>query len=482
MYRLLLWLVITGSAQATNISQQVQALRGASSQAMMGIIDKIEVTDDLGRGFLHYATIFGNVQLVRFILKHQNNVNFKDKDGKTPFDHALQGAQDNHNLQQMVIVSHLLEHRHGINAQDESGWTPLLWAMISGNISRVEELLKGGATLVNGTIDIVIMLQDERIWQLFWHYRRQEVVDGIDYYVRQLHYGRTTAGRVKDIISFVKFMLDHGDREWIKNLLLNYRKSSVSAQALDMALISQDQQVWQIFCDLVQQSDLPQLNIGQQLRLLIDSKFWNSRARRQDRDDFVEFVVSNRAEVTPSDKQRLLLQTISSKRTSLVQPLIDSGAEIEEFYNNEKLLPVAAQIGARNLVEILMANDIDIEQAGKDGRTALAIASYYGHDNIVKLLLTNKANIDTVDKRQKTAFMLAAYRGQLSTVKLLRDRGATIEVMTESGSDALAFAALGGHYEMSELLLEYGLKITNKTLEYARLGGNQQLVQMLENY
>ena len=490
MYRLVLWSVIIGSVHASglalssssSISQQVQSLRGSSFQTIMNILDNIDATDELGRSFLHYATIFGNVQLVKFLLKYQNNTDFKDKDGKTPFDHALQGAQDDNDLQQMLIVSYLLEHRNGIDTEDERGWTPLLWAMISGNLSRVEELLKGDAELVNGTIDVAITLQDERLWQLLWQYRRREMTSGLNYYVGQIHSQRTSIERKKDIGTFVEFMLTLGDDEWINGLLTNSRKSGVSAYALDMALFSQDQQIWQIFCDLVQHSDLVHLNIGQQLRLLIETKFWNSKTRRQTRDNFIKFVINNRKEVTASDKQMLLLQAISLKRTSLVQFLIDSGADIEASYNAERLLPVAAKIGARNIVEILFANDIDIEQTGKDGRTALAIASYFGYDNIVSLLLTKKANIDALDKQKKTAFMLAAYRGRLSTVKLLYDRGATIDLITESGSNALAFAALGGHYDVVELLLEYGLNITDKTLEYARLSGNQQLVQLLENH
>ena len=488
MYRLILWLVIIGSAHASElalsspstISQQVQSLRGSSFQTMMNILDNIDATDELGRSFLHYATIFGNVQLVKFLLKYQNNTDFKDKDGKTPFDHALQRAQDDNNLQQMLIVSHLLEHRNGINTEDERGWTPLLWAMLSGNITRIEELLKGDAEMVNGTIDIAITLQDERIWQLFWQYRRREITNGLNYYIGQIHSQRTSTERKKDIGTFVEFMLTLGDDEWIKSLLTNSRKSSVSAYALDMVLFSQDQHIWQIFCDLVQHNDLVNLNIGQQLRLLIENKFWHTKTRRQTRDDFIKFVITNRDEITASDKQMLLLQAIISRRTSLVQFLIDSGADIEASYDAEKLLPVAAKIGARNLVEILFANNIDVEQTGKDGRTALAIASYFGHDNIVSLLLDKKANIDALDKQKKTAFMLAAYRGRVSTVKLLYDRGATID--SESGSKALAFAALGGHYTMVELLLEYGLNITDKTLDYARLSGNQQLVQLLENH
>ena len=178
------------------------------------IVDNAEMTDDLGRGLFHYAAIFGNVPLVKFLLKHKINANLRDKEGLTPFDHAQQGVQDETNLQQMLIISYLLEHQRGINAHDEHGWTPLLWAMASGNISRVEKLLENGAELSRGTIDVLITLQDERLWQLFWQHRRSEIIGGIVYYAGQIDRLGTSRRRTKDISAFLKFMLTrHGDKQ-----------------------------------------------------------------------------------------------------------------------------------------------------------------------------------------------------------------------------------------------------------------------------
>ena len=474
MYQLsrlsVIWLTIISPAQAKNLAQQVKSLRGVPFQTMKQmIIDNAEATDDLGRDLFHYAAIFGNVPLVKFLLKHEINANLRDKEGKTPFDHALQGVEDENNVQQMSIISYLLEHQGGINARDEHGWTPLIWAMVSGNISRVERLLKNGAE-TRGTVDVLIRLQDERLWQLFWQHRRSEISGSIVYYARQLGRGN------KDVIAFVQFMLTRkGDDEWVKGLLSRaYEVTSATGidgmRALNMALSSQDQEVWQIYCDLVQHK------IGRKLVGLTKSKFWQAKLRRQIRDDFIKFVVNNRTELKTNDKQKLLVMAIKLRQTSLVQFLIDNGTDIE----NVNLLPVAAKVGARNLVEILIANDVDIERADSDGRTALGVAAYYGYDNIVRLLLKKKAKIDAVDKRGKTAFMLAAYRGQLSTVQLLRDQGATIDALTDKGRDALAFAALAGHSRMVELLIKYGLKVTDKTLEYARLGGKDKIIRLLE--
>ena len=477
MYRLLVsWLVIIGSAQAKNLAQQVQSLRGVPFQTMKQmIVDNAEMTDDLGRGLFHYAAIFGNVPLVKFLLKHEINANLRDREGMTPFDHAWQGAQDETNLQQMLIISYLLEHQRGINARDDHGRTPLLWAMASGSISRVEKLLKNGAELGRGTIDVLVTLQDERLWQLFWEYRRSEITGSITYYARQINQPGTSRQREKDITAFVKFMITRkGDNKWVKSLLTRAYRDSIGIEgryALNVALHSQDPEVWQIYCDLVQHK------IGRKLVGLVESKFWQTRPRRQIRDDFIKFAVNNRAEIKTNDKQKLLVLAIKLRQTSLVKFFIDDGADIEKL----KLLPVAAKVGARNLVEMLIiADGIDIDQTGGDGRTALGIAAYYGHDNIVKLLLKKKAKIDAVDRRGKTAFMLAAYRGQLNTVRLLRDQGATIDLLTDGGSDALTFAALGGHYQMVKLLIKYGLKVTDKTLEYAKLGGNDRIISFLE--
>ena len=53
--------------------------------------------------------------------------------------------------------------------------------------------------------------------------------------------------------------------------------------------------------------------------------------------------------------------------------------------------------GYKNIVNILLQNDADVNAADGDGLTPLHDAAYNGHTDIVDLLIENKADINAKD-------------------------------------------------------------------------------------
>lgn len=83
---------------------------------------------------LHSAAMWGNEDLVRYLLEHGFSANDTDEDGRTP----LMGCSE-----YATIAKMLLEAGADVNAQDKEGRTPLMQMMMREEVVRV--LLEAGA-------------------------------------------------------------------------------------------------------------------------------------------------------------------------------------------------------------------------------------------------------------------------------------------------------------------------------------------------
>jgi len=86
------------------------------------------------------------------------------------------------------------------------------------------------------------------------------------------------------------------------------------------------------------------------------------------------------------------------------------------------VLHVAAAIGFRQGVQLLLANGAYIEATrSDDGSTPLDTAAFNGHTDVVRLLLEKGANIEAT-----TPLHTAAYNGHIGVVRLLLEKGANL--------------------------------------------------------
>jgi ankyrin repeat protein len=60
-------------------------------------------------------------------------------------------------------------------------------------------------------------------------------------------------------------------------------------------------------------------------------------------------------------------------------------------------LNIACLEGHKEIVQLLLENDADVNSINKDGETPLHLASVVGHTEIVKLLLKNGAAVNVKD-------------------------------------------------------------------------------------
>ena len=89
-------------------------------------------------------------------------------------------------------------------------------------------------------------------------------------------------------------------------------------------------------------------------------------------------------------------------------------------------LDTAAADADLTLVEMLLLDQMDVDEADRDGRTLLSWAAQQGHGEIVELLLRHGAQINARDRMGKTPLGRALGAGQRAVAEVLRRAGATI--------------------------------------------------------
>ena len=104
-----------------------------------------------------------------------------------------------------------------------------------------------------------------------------------------------------------------------------------------------------------------------------------------------------------------------------------------------------------------MAADISrdpslLQRTDTDGYTLLIYASGYGHLAVVELLLDQKADKDQADNVGRTPLSVAAYNGKLEVAELLLRRNVRLDIQDQIGRTALDLATLKGHTAIVDLL------------------------------
>jgi len=114
--------------------------------------------------------------------------------------------------------------------------------------------------------------------------------------------------------------------------------------------------------------------------------------------------------------------------------------------------------------ELLLNQDIDVNERGEDGWTALLYASAQGYPRILRLLLGKGANPDIGNFLGITPLIYGARYGNLEVCSILLEYGADIDAQDEQGWTALIVATRLGLINVVEMLLKAGANITIKDL------------------
>lgn len=133
--------------------------------------------------------------------------------------------------------------------------------------------------------------------------------------------------------------------------------------------------------------------------------------------------------------------------------------------NGDTVAMLAADLGHKKILELLIKNGANLNLKTKDNKTALTFAFEKDHKDIVNLLLQQK-NIDlnSKDENGNTVLMWAAGNGYQDIVEeILKNKTSDINAKNNSGNTALIGAAAEGFDAIVKLLLaQKGIDINIK--------------------
>jgi len=156
--------------------------------------------------------------------------------------------------------------------------------------------------------------------------------------------------------------------------------------------------------------------------------------------------------------------------TKTIETLLDGGADARaEMKNGFTILHYAAVGGARGAFEYFLSKgdaafkDVDVKTS--KGMTPFHVAASRGHLALMKYLLEKGAKKEAVFDGGNTALHCAAESGKAAAVEFLLEEKPKLDVNAKrsDGSTALHMAALKGDVATMKLLLRLGAQISSKS-------------------
>ncbi|KAK2034280.1 ankyrin, partial [Colletotrichum zoysiae] len=151
---------------------------------------------------------------------------------------------------------------------------------------------------------------------------------------------------------------------------------------------------------------------------------------------------------------RNLEVAVAKNFVSASRLLLKSGAHV-----SGDSLRFAVRKSRREMVEILLDGDTDVNSSDERGYTALHLAAELNLEAIAQILLEKGANVQKQDESGRSPLCVASAKGNLSLADVLILGGADVNRADSGGHNALWRAVWSGHVMMAKLLLVNGADI-----------------------
>ena len=298
---------------------------------------------------LTVASYLGLTAVVKVLLNHGSQTNFKSRTGRTPLYWA---ASEGH----VAVAELLLEQGARLDLADQEGFTPLLAGVSEGHEEMVNLLLDRGAEV-------------------------ESLTDGK---LTPLHLAT--------------------DSETIVNLLLSRGAhvdplSEEGATPLFYAIGQENESVCKLLLKSGARTDITDIR-GR--TVLHD-------ASREGSIEVVQLFLDQGVPINHRDDtgQTPLFDAVASKHPALVELLLKAGARTDIADNQGKTLLHHAAYEKKEVVCVFLDRDVEVNFQDYKGQTALFVAAEEGNTGVVKLLLERGARTDLKDKEGRTPYSIA---------------------------------------------------------------------------
>ena len=144
-----------------------------------------------------------------------------------------------------------------------------------------------------------------------------------------------------------------------------------------------------------------------------------------------ELTVETDNETTPEELYHLLKQHSikDSPSHNIVKKFIEMPLDFNKtFDNGENYLHVAVSRGLKEMTQLLLKKDKNIDAIDNDGYTALHKAAYYGYVDICKILIENDCDLNIQNKSGNTPIHLAIAKGRKECVTILIENNCRLNI------------------------------------------------------
>lgn len=182
------------------------------------------------------------------------------------------------------------------------------------------------------------------------------------------------------------------------------------------------------------------------------------RASFEGRSEIVQAILKIGVDF-PSRKGKVTAVHLAAEEGNLdvLQLLLDNGVDLNEATQGKKRpIHFAAERGHDLCLSWLLLHGADIESKDISWQTPLHKAAAGGHVEAVRVLLGNSANLGAEDRLGRLPLHLAAKNGRMDTALVLLDCGSDVNAKDRKGHTPLFFAKEASHPHVIELLQNRG--------------------------
>jgi ankyrin repeat protein len=401
------------------------------------------------------ASRAGHLSEVVESLRNRDDVNARDKQGRTPLMLAAIGAHS-------TLVELLLNADADPNIKNKKGWTALRYAIDSHNLDLIRLLIRKGAdpdetdadgfTLTRHFLSEKDVLPEVRA-------KRIEIADLLT----------ECGGQGKDQDEFIK-AVEAGFLDRARSLLERGVDANTKKTSGETALmLAAKRGLLDTAKSLLESgADIHAVDKNGWTALMHTSSFFHylsPLANAEDQANIVHLLVAKGADIDATDKggNTALMQAapgVLRYDVQIVRVLLDHHADVHVKNvdgRNALALAVLLEGGHLEIVEALLSRGADpnsampisdlsdgtSEDPGSDlaGMSVLIWTAMFGREDIIKLLLSARAIVNKRLNNGLTALHFAALRGDTQIVKQLVSEGADL---ARYGLEALALASKSG--------------------------------------
>ncbi|XP_076547719.1 uncharacterized protein LOC117610162 [Osmia lignaria lignaria] len=377
---------------------------------------------------LHFASIAGSEEAVRLFLDKGVDVNTNAKDNLTPLHMATKAGHE-------TVVNLLLKHGAKVDAQDKNGKTALYLAVGQKYSNIVKVILKYCPDINNES--------NRSSFEAAVYGYRKEIVETF------LQHGFTV--NPKDI----------------KNPKLLYTAVEKGYLKIVEDLLKYGANVNTLHSSMYKKGFTPLHN-----------------AANNEQKEMAKLLINYGANVNAKDASEktpifYAIENVDAKVTKL---LLTNGAGIKD---SPELLSIAVKKKCKEIVEILLQHDADINATDECGRTALYFTALDKEREIAALLLSKGANVNAKTKDGETTLHAAIENGCTKVFEALLEYNADVNYIVEGDMTLLHLSAQKGNEVISKMLLKKGVDVnaTRKdrmtALHIAAKNGHSQIVEIL---